>query len=118
MAAQLNRRAPEWAAAAGFLGAYLHQDFDAEYAQPWDAVLDFKAGTAPNVQAEAATGLRRLVTSFVDDSDLEKAATSLGMAYHPPTDGTSYRDWLSAVAAFLENPEAHPGPPERDSPSA
>jgi hypothetical protein len=111
--------AAEWTDVDTLLGAYLHQDLDEVHGGPWQAVKDFAADAAPSRRASASEGLRRLVALFPDDDRLTDAARRLGMDYHPTYDGySSYAVWLTAVADFLEDPEAHPGPPERDAPAS
>lgn len=113
----IDHRDPQWSMLSNFLGAYFHQDFDAEYAEPWDAVLDYRRGATGARRATVANQIRHLVAISDDDQDIEAAVDSLGMHYSPTYDGySSYRVWLTAVADFLDDPEAHPGPPERDAP--
>lgn len=113
----IDRKDPQWAELSKFLGAYLHQNFDAEYAEPWDALLDYESSATHDRKHELARQVRRFLALLAGDRELGLAADRFGMAYYPPGDGySSYRYWLTAVAEHLEDPVAHPGPPERDAP--
>ena len=114
--ADVDPESQEWHEVRILFGGFLHHDFDLVHGDAWPAVCDYAAQSTDDDLVVGARSLRALVTMF-DDQVLERAVHRFGMAYHPTGDGySSYRLWLTAVADFLEDPEAHPGPPERDAP--
>lgn len=100
---RIDRDAPEWEPVRKFFGGHLHQDYDAEYRDEWEAVRDFATGATPSRIAGAIRGLRLLLASYHDDSELLDATYLLGLGYYPPADGLTYRQWLEGVATFLES---------------
>ena len=112
----IDVRAPEWRDLDSLLGAHLHQDVDVVHGSAWEAVVDFANEGSAKERRSAARALRLLLDELEDDG-LVDAVGRLGMQHDPTYDGySSYRVWLTGVADYLDDPEAHPGPPERDAP--
>lgn len=84
------------------LGAYLHEDWADDYPDLWHAVDDFTDGepyAAPRFRSDVRDALDQCHT----EQEIEQLLDKLGMVYHPPGDGwDSYRAWLLAVAAHVE----------------
>jgi hypothetical protein len=84
------------------LDCYLHEDWVDDYVDLWHAVDDFTRGEpdwAPNFSADVQYVLEQRHT----EQEIEQLLDELGMVYHPPGDGwDSYRAWLLAVAAHVE----------------
>lgn len=103
----INREDPEWDEASTLLGAYLHEDFVELHGSARGAVRDFARASTTEQRHTCARALRRLVELFDDDRDLSLAAERLGSAYYPQADGwADKREWLIAVADYLESPES------------
>lgn len=90
------------------VGAYLHQDWDFEYGDDvWDAVRDFRDGTSAHRVVDAADQARRILDADHDESGLKAIFDEMGLGYHPPGDGWTYRGWLTELEKFLRsNPNA------------
>lgn len=84
------------------LGAYLHEDWADDYPDLWHAVDDFIAGepqAAPHFSAEA----QYVLAHCQSEQEIQLTLHNLGMKYYPPGDGwDTYRSWLLAVAAHVE----------------
>ena len=89
------------------LGAYLHEDWADDYPDLWHAVDDFTEGepqAAPHFRAD----VDQLLSERQSEQELQQTLRALGISYYPPGGGwESYRAWLLAVAARVEqNPPA------------
>ncbi|MDQ1740888.1 MAG: CdiI immunity protein [Pseudonocardiales bacterium] len=84
------------------LGAYLHEDWADDYPDLWHAVDDFTDGepqAAPHFRADVQHVLRHCQS----EQEIQQTLHQLGMKYYPPGDGwDTYRAWLLAVAAHVE----------------
>lgn len=84
------------------LGAYLHEDWADDYPDLWHAVDDFTDGepqAAPHFRAD----VEQILGQCDGEQELQQALRQLGIVYYPPGDGWgSYRAWLLAVAARVE----------------
>lgn len=84
------------------LGAYLYEDWDIDYGDPWKAVEAFvreEPEYAPNLPAD----IRRAVAESNTDAELEKRLDKFGLGYAATTAGwSSYGTWLLAVADRVE----------------
>jgi hypothetical protein len=76
-----------------FFGAYLHQDWRADYESPSAALRDFVSGRA-DLAAELPSELERVLTSTADDAVLEDTLVNLGSFFVPSRAGQNPRDWL------------------------
>jgi CdiI immunity protein len=98
-----------------FVGVYLHEDWADDYPDLWHAIDDFVDGdpqAAPHIRAD----VEQLLSQCQSDQEIQRAVRALGIKYCPPGDGwDSYRAWLLAVAAHVEenlhkSPTAWPPP--------
>jgi hypothetical protein len=93
--------APEWQALAGLLTGYLNQGVGDEYGSIEGGFAAF-AREWPRDDVWEATGqAHRLLERFPSEESARAAAESLGLAYHPPSAGQSYRTWLVDLQQFL-----------------
>lgn len=99
---EMVRTSPEWEALWTLLGVYFNQDSPDIYGEPWEAAAAYRRAAGPGRATSAASAARSLVAGFTDEADVEAAAVRMGLEYHPPSDGYTYRAWLAALAAFLE----------------
>jgi hypothetical protein len=86
-----------------FFGAYFHQDWDADFGTPEQALL---AAIHHHPLAVERRELSRSIVEFVEshteDSSLDGALLNeLGCEYFPPGNGVLTRSWLLDVAAKL-----------------
>lgn len=90
-------------AAAGLLGAYLHQDWQGEFGNADRAVAAIVAGEPLAIRQQAAAELRALLDHDLSEADLERQLNAvLCCEYRPQADGLTVRAWLSALAAHLD----------------
>jgi len=86
-----------------FLGGYLHEDWKDDYPDLWHAVDDFVDGEpdwAPRFNAD----VQQLLDECATEQQIEQQFHQLGAVYYPPGGGwDSYRAWLLAVAAHVED---------------
>lgn len=84
----------EWDALAGLFTAYLNQDVGDDHGTIEDALVAF-AQEWPHDDVMSATGQAdRLLGRFPLEDDARAAVEALGLEYHPPSAGQSYRAWL------------------------
>lgn len=83
-------------------GGYLHEDWAEDYADflhAIDAFVENEPSYAPAAPSESA----RLLGECATDEILEQRLDDLGLVYYPPGLGwSSYRSWVLAVAARLD----------------
>jgi hypothetical protein len=93
--------APKWHALSGVFTGYLNQDVGDEYGSIDGGFAAF-AQEWPHDDVMAATGqAHRLLERFPSEDATRAAAESLGLEYHPPSAGQSYRLWLGDLQQFL-----------------
>jgi hypothetical protein len=83
------------------LVAYLHEDWADDYPDIWHAVDDFSEGEprAAHIRAD----VNQILTECQSEKEIQQTLRALGISYYPPGDGwESYRSWLLAVAARVE----------------
>jgi urease accessory protein UreF len=97
----INRRDPDWDALGTLFGAYLHQDYDAEYKDAWGAVKAYRSENSSSFVSRAIAQIDRLLEELKTEEELERASQRLGSAFYPPGTGWTYRDWLTEVARIL-----------------
>ena len=98
MSTELERR---WIHLANLLGAYFHQDFDAEYDSP-EAVLDgFAAEEDAEFVRAAASEARSFAASGPDDELLAEMRRA-GIGYAFWAEGWTSKAWLEFVADRLD----------------
>ena len=83
------------------LGAYLHQDFDLDFASAEEALSAAVAGQ-DQAQVRAAASELRTCRPSRDDEEASCAFTNKLCSYHPPADGLTYAGWLDHVQLVLE----------------
>lgn len=92
---------PEWQALAGLFTGYLNQDVDDEYGSIEGGIAAF-AREWPRDDVREATGqAHRLLQRLPSEDATREAAEALGLEYHPPSGGQSYRLWLGDLQQFL-----------------
>jgi hypothetical protein len=85
-----------------FLGGYLHEDWADDYPDLWHAVDDFSDGE-PQAAPHIRTDVDHVLTQCRSEEEIQRTVRALGIKYYPPGDGwDSYRAWLLAVAAHVE----------------
>ena len=85
-----------------FLGGYLHEDWADDYPDLWHAVDDFTDGE-PYAAPRFCSDVQQVLDQCHTEQEIEQLLDKLHMVYHPPGDGwDSYRAWLLAVAAHVE----------------
>lgn len=93
--------AAQWQALAGLFTGYLHQDVGDDHGSV-EGGLDAFAQQWPRDDVWAATGqAHRLLERFPTEDATRAAVESLGLEYHPPSAGQSYRLWLGDLQQFL-----------------
>ncbi|GAA4940361.1 hypothetical protein EV188_106279 [Actinomycetospora succinea] len=93
--------AAEWQALAGLFTGYLHQDVGDDHGSV-EGGLEAFAREWPHDDVWAATGqAQHLLERFGSEDATRAAAESLGLEYHPPSTGQSYRRWLGDVQQIL-----------------
>lgn len=85
---------------AQLFGAYFHQDWQEEFANPEAALRAFLRSASPASRSRARQELRRLLTRT--DAALGEMCAGLGCAYLPPR--AAWRAWLTAVERRLSRP--------------
>jgi hypothetical protein len=84
------------------LGAYLHEDWADDYPDLWHAVDDFTDGE-PQAARHLRADVEQVLSQCQSEQELQHALRQHGIVYYPPGDGwDSYRTWLLAVAARVE----------------
>jgi hypothetical protein len=81
-----------------FLGAYLHQDWRADYSDTREALSDFMTGEptfAPNLASE----IEHLLASTRPPGETEAAILALGSFFVPSSSGQDAREWLLLIRA-------------------
>jgi hypothetical protein len=94
---------PEWDELSQLFGAYLHQDWQDEYDDVWDAVRDFRSGTSALRVAAAADQVRRILDVNREEARLDAIIGRLGIEYDPPKDGWTYLGWLTELEKVLRS---------------
>ena len=89
-----------------FLGAYLHQDWRLDYADPLNAVSDFLAAE-PTSASPLAHEIDRVLASTSTSVEAERLVVDLGSFYLPSLDGKDARVWLAALHARCGVPPLH-----------
>ena len=93
--------AAEWQALAGLFTGYLNQDVGDDHGSVAGGLEAF-AHQWPRDDVWAATGqAHELLERFPGDDATRAAAESLGLEYHPPSTGQSYRLWLGDLQQIL-----------------
>lgn len=84
------------------LAAYLHEDWPEEYdGDVWRAVEDF-AASEPKSIVDSVHRQVRILLEHINEQAARELISQARIAYRPPADGYTYRGWLVALAAFLE----------------
>ena len=97
----VDRRRDSCPNLAQVLGAYLHQDFDLEFANAEEALSAAAAGQ-DQAQVRAAASELRSSRPSRDDEEGSCAFTNELCSYHPPADGLTYSGWLDHVQHVLD----------------
>ncbi|MEO6512370.1 MAG: contact-dependent growth inhibition system immunity protein [Nocardioides sp.] len=93
-----ERLAAQYPALKHLARAYLHQDYDLEYATPADAVDDFLSGS-PDQAPQLVTEIERALAEFASEEETKVfVVDALDSYYQCDKDGLTYRDWLASVA--------------------
>lgn len=82
-----------------FLGAYLHQDWQDDYASTQEAFRDFLASEPQDASAIRAE-LRTVLDSGRDEQALENLVRDCGSFYTPRNDGIATSAWLAGLLAL------------------
>jgi hypothetical protein len=82
--------------------AYFHQDYDAEYASPDDAVRDVRASETPARVAQLVAEISRMLDAAPTETDLAQVwEGELGAMYEPEQDGITYSAWFERMRDIL-----------------
>jgi CdiI immunity protein len=79
-----------------FAGAYLHQDWLEDYDSTDAAFQDFLR-SEPRHAPAAASELRTVLASDLDDSAVDELLHEAGSFYSPDADGLTAREWLTRL---------------------
>lgn len=93
--------APEWEALAGLFTGYLHQDVDDDHGSIEGGIAAFAREWPRDDVRDAAGQAGRLRDRFPGEDATRAAAEALGLEYHPPSAGQSYRAWLGDLQQLL-----------------
>ncbi|WP_241518452.1 contact-dependent growth inhibition system immunity protein [Streptomyces sp. CB03238] len=85
---------------AHLLGAYFHQDFDAEYASHRAAVDDYLSGVSPDDPRAVTAEIEDFLALNPDDAALRQSARITGLGVGPPA-GVPLRRWLADLADIV-----------------
>lgn len=88
----------EYPALWQFLGAYLHQDWQDDYANTSDALSDFLVGE-PALAPVLAAEIDRLLGTIHTSEEAEAVVLELGSFFIPSAQGQDCRDWLLLLRA-------------------
>jgi hypothetical protein len=84
------------------LDCYLHEDWADDYPDLWHAVDHFVEGE-PQSALQFRADVDQLLSQCEGEQQLQQALRALGISYYPPGGGwDSYRAWLLAVVAHVE----------------
>jgi contact-dependent growth inhibition (CDI) system CdiI-like immunity protein len=100
---EIDHHDPAWDALWTLFGAYLHQSFDLEYKDVWAAVRAYRSEGSPSQVESAIEQVDRLLKGLRTEEELRHAVEELGSYYYPPSEGLTYRDWLTRVEKVLRS---------------
>lgn len=86
--------APEWQEIAALFTGYLNQDVFDDHGSPEAAFVAFGQGWPQDDVMAVTDQAGRLLRQFPDEDDVRAAAEALGLEYHPPSAGQTYRAFL------------------------
>ncbi|KRF36962.1 contact-dependent growth inhibition system immunity protein [Nocardioides sp. Soil805] len=86
----------EYPALWQFLGAYLHQDWQEDYANTLEALSDFMTNE-PTFAPILATEIDHLLNSTSTADEAEAAILGLGSFFVPSARGGDAREWLRRI---------------------
>lgn len=89
-----------------FLGAYLGQDWDVLFPNPWSAVEGYVSEAPLTTRLIARAQLRHVLDQCHTEAELSAAMDRLYMNLHPPGMGMTYRAWLEKVERYLRDHES------------
>ncbi|MGV9989738.1 contact-dependent growth inhibition system immunity protein [Streptomyces sp. NPDC003374] len=92
-----RKRFPEL---SSLLGGYFHQDYPKFYGSHREALDDYLDGNPREYLAQAAQELSDFLSCVSSDTELERAAETLGLMVYPP-DGVSLRQWLTDIQGII-----------------
>jgi hypothetical protein len=93
--------ADRWPALAGLFTGYLNQDVHDEYGSIEGGIAAFAREWPRGEVWEAADHAQHLLELIPAEDATRAAAEALGLEYHPPSAGQSYRLWLGDLRQFL-----------------
>jgi hypothetical protein len=93
--------APEWQALAGLFTGYLHQDVGDDHGSIEGGLVAFAQEWPRSDVWAAAEQAQRLRDRFPSEDATRAAAEALGLEYHPPSAGQSYRLWLGDLQQMV-----------------
>lgn len=97
----IDALATEWQEIAALFTAYVNQDLFDDHGSVEDAFSAF-CHEWPEDDVMAATGQAdQLLRRFPAEDDVRAAAEALGLEYHPPSAGQTYRRWLGDLQQHL-----------------
>jgi hypothetical protein len=90
-------------------GAYLHQDWDVENADPEQAVRLFAESEAAHTVRSAIKEIEDILSGDITEAfALSEGIQNAGLYYDPADDGRTWQSWLSDVHRILGE-ELHRG---------
>ena len=86
-------------------GAYFHQDYRDEFADPDEVVRAFAEGVARDEVGALVKEIDELLASRTNEAELDQFwIMQLGANYDPRDDGLTYREWFAHVRRVLTDP--------------
>jgi hypothetical protein len=85
-----------------WLGCYLHQDFDAEFASPDDALTSYMIAESSDEIKKLKHDLEEIMQSGCDEQTLrDLLLTQIGCGYYYPSEWESAIDWFCHLQETL-----------------
>lgn len=85
-----------------FFGCYFHQDWAMEYANADEAIQVFIQETSKTDLQHTVHELKKILEQNLDDDNLTKITSSLGLCYRTEFEGLDKNQWLVKVKSALE----------------
>ncbi|HNO78610.1 MAG TPA: contact-dependent growth inhibition system immunity protein [Phycisphaerae bacterium] len=82
---------------AHFLITYLHQDFDLDYADDIEVLLEFLSDNPPETAKSLLRDLRYVLYSDLSNDEVRRLILQCGSSFDPSSAGLTGREWLAEV---------------------
>ena len=84
-----------------FFSAYFHQDWAMEHESAEAVTEYYRDSEGDALVAQTREELVALLSREDDEDELAARVRGLGCEYDPSAEGSSYREWLTSIAARL-----------------